>query len=508
MAKKEGKKVYDYDKTKVRELLVRGFKAKNAESTVADLAGLTGLPLSQIEAELPAVSDEYGARLKVTASGEILYSFPRGMKSRYRGFLPGLKRFLGIARKGAAEVGKFLFKTWIMVMLVGYFVLFIALALFAMVASIAIQQGGNNRSSSRGRDSGGLGGLWLTGRLFDSLIRIWFYSELFKGPEARRGRFAAKKDRYPLHKAVFSHVFGDGDPNRDWPRVEKKAVVAFLQTHKGVMTMAEFMALTGLEPEDAELAINAYLLEFEGIPEVSPLGHVYFSFPKLLSRLGTTPETAGSTVLLKRTKKFSSNSPKADWTFRLINGFNVLFGGYFLWGALSVGPEVYIRTAEGWALRGGLAFLYSASAYLFQLLGMDNPIPLLGWGLGVTPLVFSSLFFAIPLLRSARLVSENEAIKTDNLRKIAYRNVLASESAFRPESLAVSVDEAKPKDSRALGRIIDRFAAWAKAEPSPEGYRFDSVAESQKEIQGIREKIDMSALGPGAVVFDSDSKVE
>ena len=179
MAKEEGKKVYDYDKTKVRELLVRGFKAKNAESTVADLAGLTGLPLSQIEAELPAVSDEYGARLKVTASGEILYSFPRGMKSRYRGFLPGLKRFLGIARKGAAEVGKFLFKTWIMVMLVGYFVLFIALALFAMVASIAIQQGGNNRSSSRGRDSGGLGGLWLTGRLFDSLIRIWFYSELF-----------------------------------------------------------------------------------------------------------------------------------------------------------------------------------------------------------------------------------------------------------------------------------------------------------------------------------------
>ncbi|TXT49170.1 MAG: hypothetical protein FD137_772 [Spirochaetes bacterium] len=497
--------MYDYDKNKVRDLLVKGFKSKNAESTVADLAGLTGLPLSQIEAELPAISDEYGARLKVTQTGEILYSFPRGMKSRYNGFVPKLKRFLKSLKKGAIEVGKAAFKAWIVVMLVGYFVLFIALALFAMVASIAIQQGGNGRSSSSRRSSSGLGGLWLTGRLFDSLIRIWFYSELFKGPEARASRFEAKKARYPLHKAIFSHVFGDGDPNKDWAAVEKKAVVAFLQTHKGVMTMAEFMAMTGHEPEDAEMAINAYLLEFEGSPEVSPQGHVYFQFPKLLSQLGSTPEVAGSTVLLKRTRKFSSNSKKSDMIFRLINGFNVVFGGYFLWAALSVGPEVYIRTAEGWALRGGLPFLYSASAYLFQILGIANPIPLLGWGLGVTPLLFSSLFFAIPLIRSVRLAAENEAIRADNLRKIAYRNILAAEGPFKPESLAISIEEAKPRDPRVLTKIVDRFAAWARAEPVDQGYSFDSVAESQKEIVAIRARVDQGSYAPGPVVFDSDS---
>jgi len=186
VAKEESRKVYDYDRELVRGKLLGGFRATGRESTVADLAGLTGLPLQQIEAELPAVADEFGARLRVTEKGDILYSFPDGMKSRYRGFGPSLKRFFRLVKKGAVEVAKAVFKVWIMVMLVGYFVLFIALALFAMVASVAVQQGGGNRDSrSSGRRGGGLGGLWLTTSLFDSFIRIWFYSELFKSPETR-----------------------------------------------------------------------------------------------------------------------------------------------------------------------------------------------------------------------------------------------------------------------------------------------------------------------------------
>ena len=109
MAKEESRKVYDYDRELVRGKLVGGFRKTGREATVADLAGLTGLPLPQIQAELPAVADEFGARLKVTEKGEILYSFPDGMKSRYRGFGPSAKRVLRTLRMGAAEAAKFAF---------------------------------------------------------------------------------------------------------------------------------------------------------------------------------------------------------------------------------------------------------------------------------------------------------------------------------------------------------------------------------------------------------------
>ena len=78
-------KVTDYNAELVRDKLVNAFKMRKREATPADLVAVTGLPKPQVDAELPAVADEYGARLRVTESGEILYSFPDGMKSRYHG---------------------------------------------------------------------------------------------------------------------------------------------------------------------------------------------------------------------------------------------------------------------------------------------------------------------------------------------------------------------------------------------------------------------------------------
>lgn len=504
MEKGKERKVYDYNQEKVQESLLRIFRSSKREATVADLAGLIGLPLQQIQAEMPALSDEYRGRLKVTESGEILYSFPDGLKSRYRGFGPAIKKIWKAVKKGVIEISKALFKAWIVVMLVGYFVLFIALALFAMIASIAMQQGGSGRSSrSDSRGGGGLGGLWLTGRLFDSIIRIWFYSELFKSPETRFRQAQSRAQRRPLHKAVFSHVFGDGDPNQGWAETEKKAVVAFLQTHKGVMTMPEFIAITGRTPQDAETAISSYLLEFEGTPEVTENGALYFSFPKLLTRIGTTPDIYGSSAPLKKLKSFSSNTKKADNTFRLINLANVLFGGYFLANAISVGNMFYINTARGLALRGGFPFLYSATGYLFEMLGSANPVNLIFWGLGITPLFFSILFFAVPILRSIRLSRENEQIKAENLRKIMANRILVQPLNFVPAVIEPMVPEAAPANPRTAELVSKELAAWAQAEPIEGTYRFDRIYEVQKEIESIRSRIDIDSLKPGKTIFDS-----
>ncbi len=510
-------KVFDYNVDRVREKLVDIFRARKNEATVADLVAASGLPAVQVQTELAVVSDEYGARLKVTESGEILYSFPDGMKSRYKGFAARLKRFWKGTKNLAKAIGTAVFKGWIVLMLVGYFVLFIALAIFALVASVAISQSGNSSDSrSSGRRGGGLGGLMLTGRLFDTIIRIWFYSELFKSPgeraydRSRRSSASGAEGRRPLHKAVFSHVFGDGDPDASWAESEKKAVLAFLQSNRGIITMPEFMAITGQKPAEAETAINAYMREFGGSPEVTENGTIYYSFPELMKRVDTADRSYGFSVLLKRMAAFSSNSKKADTTFSLINLANILFGGYFLYGALAVGTGWFYATPKGIALRGGVDFFYSITAYLFRdIIGIANPSTFIAWALGLTPLVFSGLFYLVPFIRGRMLESRNERAKFENLRRVVYRAIWDRPRNFRPESVPAGGAEISPKNpASATASIVNDVAVWSGGEPASDGsWTFPDIERAHRDVQTVRSHVDPSTFNLGATVFDSHDRV-
>ncbi len=493
------KKVYDYKPELVRDKLVEALKRRGREATANDLVALTGLPKAQVQAELPAVSDEFGARLRVTESGEILYSFPSGFKSRYRGLGPALKRFWKAFKKGAAAVLSFLFKVWIVAMLVGYFVLFLAIALLATVASVAVSMSGRDERDNR--RGGGIGGLWLTGRLLDLFIRIWFYSELFKDPYERAYerdlRAARRSSRRPLHKAIFSFVFGDGDPNADWESVEKRAVVAFLQANKGIMTLAEFMAISGLPPQQAEEKLSRYLYEFEGEPLVTEKGAIYYSFPGLLRRKDKEDRTYGGSLPLKRLEAFSSNPRKANTWFCIINGVNVLFGGYFLYEAIAVGgPGVY---------RGGFDYLYAFTHALVQASGISaSPAPFLGTLLGAVPLAFSVLFYLVPALRARALARRNEAVKLENFRRLAYSQALLSPERLAPEALPETLDAARPADPRAADKILAELAAATGGEARAEGgYAFPELARAQAEAARVRASIREEDFALGGVAFDS-----
>jgi len=500
------KKVYDYEPSRVRDSLIDVFRKRRGEATTADLVALTGLPKAQVEAEVKAVSDEYGARLRVTDSGEILYSFPRGMRSRYRGLGPALSRGWKAFKKGAAAVLSFLFKVWIVVMLVGYFVLFLALALVAMLASVA----GNSRDSGGSR---GGGGAILTGRLLNSIVNIWLYSELFKTPEQRARREQKRREKRPLHKAIFSFVFGDGDPDSSWDTIEKKAFVAFVQSSRGVITMPEFLALTGLKPLEAEERINRYLYEFEGSPEVSEGGTLYFFFPALLRRKDKIDRTYGFSIPMKRIAPFSANPKKANTTFCVINGANILFGAYFFFQSLAphaslaaiYGPRYADRLVTVSGFDGFYLFVHQL---LGKLAGAADPAEILLFALGAVPLAFSVLFYLIPALRSRRLAARNERARVENLRRIAYRAAWDSPDSIRPESISVADDAARPRDGRAAARTLKELAAWSGGEPLADGsFSFAEIARVKSEAEKIRSRIDPADYELGEISFDSDSRV-
>lgn len=477
------------------------FKRKRDGATPVDIVGMTGLPLEKVKEVTPAVADEFGARLKVTESGEILYSFPSGFKSRYRGFGPTLKRAFSAFRRGAATVAKALFKVWIVVMLVGYFVLFMAIALVALVASVAVSASGNNdnRSSRRGD---GLGGLILVTHIFDLVIRIWFYSELVKsidGPYGRR--YAQRPPRRPLHHAVFSFVFGDGNPNADWETRERKAVVAYIQANKGVIALPEFMAITGKSPTEAEEAITSYLVEFGGSPEATEEGTIVYRFDDLLRRSDTKERLFEPSTPLKKLKTFSSNPKKLNGWFIGLNGVNFLFGLYFLVCSITVGPVVQQAQITG------STYLYAVAFILFS--GLGNPLTFISVVLGVVPLVFAVLFYLIPGLRAIREKKENEEAKMENLRKEAYRRIWENPTKVKSSDFKPSLAESKPQDlPAARERMVTEMGSYTQpevaiAEDGSTEFAFPGLAQEREALEKYRSTMDLKKYELGKTVFDS-----
>ncbi|MDX9897996.1 MAG: hypothetical protein RBT62_03685 [Spirochaetia bacterium] len=488
--------VLDYNKDAVRDGIVTAFKQRRGEAAPADIVAFTGLPKQQVDAELPAVADEFGGRLKVTDSGEILYSFPHGFKSRYKGFGPASRRLLKTLGKGAAAVATFLFKGWIMVMLIGYFALFVALIVLAMLASVALSASDkNNRSRSKG------GGAFMATRLIDLFIRIWFYNEVFKSPGQRRyesnSRARKKENRRPLNKAIFSFVFGEADPNADHDLVEKRAFIALARLKKGIVLLEDFMSVTGLSPEEANLAINRYLYEFEGSPEVSESGTVYFHFPKLLLR-ARSDEPGTSDSPFKRIRAFSANDKKANFWYSAINGVNLVFGSYFLYCSLALGS---LTTG---VVTGGTYLYWFVATLLSEFL--INPFPLMAIGLGMVPLAFSLLFWLVPAVRKGRLSRENERIKEGNLRRALYASAVSSPSAVRTPDGTSLPAAARPANTAAPQKVVEELAAFEGGEPVDAGvWRLVELERKVVDAERLRAAVKPEDYRLGGIAFDSGS---
>jgi hypothetical protein len=460
----------------------------------------TALPLETVRELLPRASDEYRGRLEVTESGEILYSFPHGFISRYRSLPVRLQQIGGKFLRGLEKAGAAVFKVWIMVMLVGYFLLFMLIALAALMLSVVSVSGSN--SNGRARRNGD-GGMYFAGNILNLIIRLWFYSELFK---PRYASSPVRPKGKPLHKAVFSFVFGDGDPNAGWPVREQKAVITYIQANRGVISLPEFMALTGLKPEQAESEITAYCVRFGGLPEATGEGTVVYRFDPLMLKTDVQTGRPGST--LKELWNFSSNSPGMNRAFVLINGINLAFGSYFLYFTLNLKRLVL----SGW--EPGFWLFAKAYSFFYRLLGASSPwdiqVPF-AVVLGLVPLAFSIFFWLIPALRRGIMERNNTNIKLENFRKTAYSRIWDEPQNVKAEDFNPAVEKCCPRNlPAARDRIIKEIGAYAVPEVSIDGrgdtvYAFTGLKQEREALDSYRSALDSASPGLGKTVFDSGS---
>jgi len=478
--------------------IFNALKRKKNGVTPADVCAATALPLRTVRVLLPKAADEYNGNLQVTQSGEILYSFPNGFTSRYRGFnaVAGkVARFFSGAVKAALV---FLFKVWIMLMLIGYFVFFLALAAAGVVLSVVVQ----SKSSERGR-----GNVRVTSGLFQILWRIWFIQEITRPRYGYPNTPVTqnKEKSRSMHKAVYSFVFGEGDPNKDFEAQENKAVISYIQANRGVISLVEYMALTGKDSIEANEAVLAFCSKYEGSPEVTEEGTLVFRFDDLLLRAnsgGLSEAAAELSPPVKRPKTFSFNKKSTNGWFIAVNAANLIFGSYFLYNAVNSGllaADTQFQSAS---------YLY---AFTHMIIGFftQNPHIVISTALGIVPVVFSVLFWVIPAVRKFMENKENESIKLSNFKKLSFSKIWANPNNVEISGLVPQAEECRPQNfDLAADRVIKDLGAVSvpKVETGEDGkiyYSFQELEREKTALSAYRNSLDPRRTQIGDTVFDS-----
>jgi hypothetical protein len=244
--------------------------------TVADVASQAGLDLNVAEKGVLALASEADGHLQVSETGEIAYLFPRNFRNVLRSKSRQLRR-----QEWWAKVWKTLFyliRISFGIFLVASIVL-IAIAIVVILIALSSSRDGDDRDSG-----GGSGG----GVVF--MPNFWFGPDLFWvfSPGYYDDRQVAR--RQPDHQmnfleAVFSFLFGDGNPNANREAQRWQTIATVIRNNRGAVAaeqiapyLDELGQSSSQEYEDYMLPV---LTRFNGRPEVSPTGQIVYHFPEL-----------------------------------------------------------------------------------------------------------------------------------------------------------------------------------------------------------------------------------
>lgn len=454
--------------------LLAALRRLDGRATLGDVVSATGMPEDRAETALKRLLETHRGHLDVSDSGDLLYRFdPRLMT---RDAESPWVRF----KRGAWAAFKTGFKVWTAVMLVVYFVTFVVLAIAAMMA---LNRDGDREGGFGGRRGGfGLGDLFLLHWLMGG--SGWGRGSLYYGD--RHARRLPKDAQPPFYKKVFAFIFGPEEPRPT--RLQKdRSTVQLIRARNGVLTVAELVEHTALPLDQAEEEMGRLTGAYGGDPRVSPKGEVVYAFPGLMKSAHgkvRAREPKPAWLRLEYPKKLTGNSGGANFVIGAMNGFNLAAGS-----VLGLAP-----------------FLQASGAVPFD--------PLWFWGLGVVPVTFSALFFAVPLTRSLGLRSENGARRRRNARRLLVGTVCRNSVGTVKW---VSAGDAVARTARALGgeradlaaakqqleTLASELGADVEADDDGFRYRFPSVREAFVEAELVRRELALDDQKLGRVVYST-----
>jgi hypothetical protein len=454
------------------------------KATVGDVVAASGLAARDAEAALKGLLESHRGHLAVSDSGELLYEFDPKLIER------GTEPVLARLKRGAYKLFSQAFKAWIVVMLVVYFLIFVALVIAAIFAK---QKAGGDRDGGwggGGRRGHGHGGMDFGNMLF----WYWIWSPGWRIGRPYYGhqweRTLPEKTKIPFYKKVFAFVFGPDRPEPTRQQLDR-SILRLIRARKGVITTAELVQHNALPLPEAEEEMGRLVGAYDGEPVVTADGELAYAFPDLMmSAHGPVKarEPNPAWMRLEHPRDLTGNSPGANALVAGINGFNLLAAvtaPYFIFPRLGI---------------GGLA------AYV---------------GLVLIPVVFSMMFFAIPALRMLGVKWENRRRERRNVRRVLLGHIhevvldggrgLTVDDAARFVSAKLDKQRVPRADVEAA---LHDLAAELDADVETDAdsrlvFRFPALPKKLAAGEIVRRRMALDRRSPGAVVYSTaDTAVE
>lgn len=393
--------------------------------TVGDVAAQAGLDINFAQAGLLALATDVGGHLQVSESGEVVYLFPKDFRSILRN-----KYFWLQVQEVWEKIWRVLFyiiRISFGIVLVASILLMITAIVLIMIAASASKDGD---SDGGGDDRGfGMPNIW-----FNPLSIFWYSDPYYRYDRYDHGdRHSAPRNNHEPESemnflmAIFSFIFGDGNPNYDLEERRWQIVGKAIANNNGAVVAEQIAPYLDKIDADEDYMIPV-LSRFNGYPQVSPAGELIYHFPELQATASQRSPQSVPAYFKEKLWQFS----------RATGGQLALAGGL---GAVNIIAAVVL----GSMLQGG-----KVAAQLGGLVGFVGSIYglLLAYGIG---------FLAIPLVRYLWIQMKNKGISDRNNQrqkvasqlnqaddkvkeKIAFAQQFAAQNIISSEDLAYTTE--------------------------------------------------------------------
>lgn len=262
----------------VKEPVIRAVEtlARQPRQTVADIAATAGLSLSETTDEAVKLAALTGASIDVTDDGDIAYRFPKDVRGALRS---------RSARAAFSLAWQRIAPALFAAVRIGFGALLIVSIVVTFLAIAALSAAGSRDDDRRDSRSASMFGprVYFGPDVFD----IMFYSRYgYRRREPPRDPSAMS-----FLEAVYSFVFGDGDPNAGFDDRRWRAVAAVIRANRGAVTAEQLAPLldppSRLPEDDSNFVDENFVLpaltRFQGHPEVTDDGDIIYVFPSFMT---------------------------------------------------------------------------------------------------------------------------------------------------------------------------------------------------------------------------------
>jgi hypothetical protein len=281
--------------------------------TCGDVVTHTGIQLEAARSGLLTLTSQTGGHLQVTDTGEVIYV----LAPDFRQVL--LRKYVRLQFKTwldrAWSISFYLIKISFGILLISSISVVYLAILAITLATIFGTEGGGDCGDNCVLDIFSWGGNSST------TTSIPMATE--HGSTHTPIRQKSQRKRLNFLEAVFSVLFGDGNPNADLEQRRWSYIGNLIHRQQGVAIGEQIAPYLDNLGQGLDREYENYMLpvltKFNGIPEVSPTGELVYHFPDLQATIRDTPTTTRTPQSLRERKwKFSKATPtQTQWSIGL-----------------------------------------------------------------------------------------------------------------------------------------------------------------------------------------------